>query len=33
MDVKTIFLHGDLKKKIYMNQLHRFQVQGKEKMV
>ena len=33
MDVKTIFLHGDLDEKIYMQQPQGFEVQGKEKMV
>ena len=33
MDVKTVFLHGDLDKKIYMQQSEGFVVPGKEHMV
>lgn len=33
LDVKTIFLHGDLDKDIYMIQPQGFEVQGKEKIV
>ncbi|GJZ76955.1 retrovirus-related pol polyprotein from transposon TNT 1-94 [Tanacetum coccineum] len=33
MDVKTTFLHGDLEEEIYMDQLERFKVKGKESMV
>ena len=33
MDVKTTFLHGDLDKEIYMQQLEGFVVPGKEYMV
>ena len=33
MDVKTTFLHGDLDKKIYMQQPEGFVVPGKEHMV
>ena len=33
MDVKTAFLHGDLDKKIYMEQLEGFIVKGKEDYV
>ena len=33
MDVKTTFLHGDLDKEIYMQQLEGFFVQGKEHRV
>ena len=29
MDVKTIFLNGDLEEEIYMNQLKRFSFKGK----
>ena len=32
-DVKTAFLHGNLKKEIYMDQLEGFKVKGKEHMV
>ena len=33
MDVKTVFLHGDLDKEIYMEQPEGFVVSGKEHMV
>ena len=33
MDVKTIFLHGDLDKEIYMQELKGFVIPGKELMV
>ena len=33
MDVKTMFLHGDLDKEIYMQQLERVLVPGKEHIV
>ncbi|KAK0598279.1 hypothetical protein LWI29_033246 [Acer saccharum] len=33
MDVKTAFLHGDLDKKIYMEQPEGFMVKGKEDYV
>ena len=33
LDVKTTFLHGDLKEEIYMDQSERFKVKGKEHMV
>ena len=33
MDVKTVFLHGDLYKEIYMQQPEEFVVPGKEHMV
>jgi len=33
MDVKTTFLHGDLKEKIYMTQLEHYVKKGKESMV
>ena len=33
MDVKTMFLHGDLDEKIHMKQLEGFTVKGKKKMV
>ena len=33
LDVKIVFLHGDLKKEIYMDQPKRFKVKGKEHMV
>ena len=33
MDVKTVFLHGDLDKKIYMEQPESFQVKSKEDYV
>ena len=33
MDVKTTFLHGDVDKEIYMQQLEGFVVPGKEHMV
>ena len=31
MDVKIVFLYGDLEKKIYMEQLQGFKVKGKKK--
>ena len=33
LDVKTVFLHGDLKEVIYMDQPEGFKVKGKEHMV
>eukprot|EP01018_Ginkgo_biloba_P001624 Gb_07720 [translate_table: standard] len=33
MDIKTIFLHGDLKEKIYISQPEGYEVKGKEKLV
>ena len=33
MDVKTIFLHGDLEEEIYMEQHEVFKVDGKENFV
>ena len=33
MDVKTAFLHGDLKEEIYMAQLEGFEKSGKEHIV
>jgi hypothetical protein len=33
MDVKTVFLHGDLEEEIYMVQPKRFEVKWKEYMV
>ena len=33
LDVKTAFLHGDIDKKIYMEQLEGFKVKGKEHLV
>lgn len=33
LDVKIIFLHGDLDEEIYMEQLERFEVKGKEQII
>ena len=33
LDVRTTFLHGDLKEEIYIDQLEGFKVKGKEHMV
>ena len=33
LDVKTVFLHGDLDKEIYMSQPMRFKTAGKENMI
>ena len=33
LDVKTIFLHGDLEKEIYMEQPEGFIIKGKEHLV
>jgi hypothetical protein len=33
MDVKTMFLHGDLEEEIYMKQLEGFLVNGKQELV
>lgn len=33
MDVKTVFLHGDLYEKIYMEQPEGFEISGKENFI
>jgi hypothetical protein len=33
MDVKTVFLHGDLEEEIYMKQTELFVVKGKQELV
>jgi hypothetical protein len=33
MDVKTMFLHGDLEEEIYMKQLEGFSLKGKKELV
>lgn len=33
MDMKTVFLYGDLEEEIYMQQPQGFEVKGKEKLV